>query len=181
VGLAWRSAADNRHGDLTLKRGFDARLLNELRQRTTDLTERTAALTEALEQQTATSEVLQVISSSPGDLQPVFATMIENAVRICHAKWGNIHRWEDEALHLVAIHTRTASPHCRISRTPSARPLGPRRLSFQSFYRYGIGTYARGHVLALFSLEFNQMVEGSVCIGLRASCRVCARPAKWRA
>jgi hypothetical protein len=36
-------------------------------------------------------------------------------------------------------------------------------------------------VLALFSLEFNQMVEGSVCIGLRASCRVCARPAKWRA
>ena len=61
----------------------NARLLNELRQRTTDLTERTADLTEALEQQTATSEVLQVISSSPGDLQPVFATMLENAVRIC--------------------------------------------------------------------------------------------------
>ena len=59
----------------------NARLLNELRQRTTDLTERTADLTEALEQQTATSEVLQVISSSPGDLQPVFATMLENAVR----------------------------------------------------------------------------------------------------
>ena len=58
----------------------NARLLNELRQRTDDLTERTADLTEALEQQTATSEVLQVISSSPGDLQPVFATMLENAV-----------------------------------------------------------------------------------------------------
>src|SRR6476660_2722905 len=70
----------------------NARLLNELRQRTTDLTERTAALSEALEQQTATSEVLQVISSSPGDLQPVFATMVENAVRVCHANWGNIHR-----------------------------------------------------------------------------------------
>src|SRR5262245_22859326 len=51
----------------------NARLLNELRQRTNDLTERTADLTEALEQQTATSEVLQVISRSPGDLQPVFA------------------------------------------------------------------------------------------------------------
>ena len=55
----------------------NVRLLTELRQRTTDLTERTADLTEALEQQTATSEVLQVISSSPGDLQPVFAAMLE--------------------------------------------------------------------------------------------------------
>ena len=51
----------------------NTRLLNELRQRTDDLTERTAELTESLEQQTATSEVLQVVSGSPGDLQPVFA------------------------------------------------------------------------------------------------------------
>jgi GAF domain-containing protein len=70
----------------------NARLLNELRQRTADLTERTADLTEALDQQTATSEVLQVISSSPGDLEPVFASMLENAIRICDAKFGNIYR-----------------------------------------------------------------------------------------
>jgi GAF domain-containing protein len=82
----------------------NARLLNELRQRTTDLTERTADLTEALEQQTATSEVLQVISSSPGDLEPVFAAMLENAVRICDANFGNVYRAEGDGLRSVATH-----------------------------------------------------------------------------
>ena len=87
----------------------NTRLLNELRQRTDDLTERTAELTESLEQQTATSEVLRVISSSPGDLQPVFATMLEKAVRICDAKFGNIYRWEGDALHHVATHNMPAA------------------------------------------------------------------------
>ena len=87
----------------------NARLLNELRQRTTDLTERTDDLTEALEQQTATSEVLQVISSSPGDLQPVFATMLEKAVRLCDATFGNIYRWDGELSNLVASHNTPAA------------------------------------------------------------------------
>ena len=86
----------------------NARLLNELRQRTTDLTERSADLTEALEQQTATSEVLQVISGSAGDVEPAFETMLEKAVRICDATFGNIYRWDGEALHLVA--TRNTPP-----------------------------------------------------------------------
>jgi GAF domain-containing protein len=61
----------------------NARLLNELRQRTDDLTQ-------SLEQQTATSEVLRVISSTPGELEPVFQAMLENAVRICEAKFGTL-------------------------------------------------------------------------------------------
>ena len=80
----------------------NARLLNELRQRTADFSE-------SLEQQTATSEVLKVISSSPGDLQPVFSAMLESAARLCDASFGNIFRWDDDALRLVATYNTPAA------------------------------------------------------------------------
>ena len=96
----------------------NTRLLNELRQRTNDLTERTADLTEALEQQTATSEVLQVISSSSGVLEPVFATMLEDAVRICDAKFGTIYRSEGDVLHVVATHNAPLAYAEAIGRLP---------------------------------------------------------------
>src|SRR6201997_408594 len=75
----------------------NTRLLKELRQRTDDLSE-------SLEQQTATAEVLRVISSSPGELEPVFNAMLEKAVRICDAKFGILYLHEDERLRLVAGH-----------------------------------------------------------------------------
>ena len=75
----------------------NTRLLNELRQRTDDLSE-------ALEQQTATSEVLQVISSSPGDLQVVFQAMLENATRVCGAKFGVFWLPERDGFRAVALH-----------------------------------------------------------------------------
>ena len=68
----------------------NTRLLNELRQ--------------SLEQQTATSEVLSVISSSPGELEPVFQAMLENATRICEAKFGVLNLYENEALRMGAMH-----------------------------------------------------------------------------
>jgi GAF domain-containing protein len=82
----------------------NTRLLNELRQRTTDLTERTADLTEALEQQTATSEVLSVISSSPGELDPVFKAILDNATRICEANFGILALCEKDAIRIASVH-----------------------------------------------------------------------------
>jgi signal transduction histidine kinase len=94
----------------------NARLLNELRQRTTDLTE-------SLEQQTATSEVLRIISSSPGELDPVFQAMLENATRICEAKFGTMYFREGDAFRAVAMHG--APPSYRASRLHALVHPGP--------------------------------------------------------
>jgi hypothetical protein len=59
---------------------------------------------EALEQLAATSEVLQVISSTKGDLEPVFQSLLANAVRICEAKFGTLYRTEGESVRCVAMH-----------------------------------------------------------------------------
>ena len=94
----------------------NTRLLNELRQRTDDLSE-------ALEQQTATSEVLKVISSSPGDLKPVFNALLDNAVRICGAKFGNMLLVEGQAFRHVALHGAVSAYSELRKREPVIWPL----------------------------------------------------------
>ena len=92
---------------------------------------RTQELSESLEQQTATSEVLQVISSSPGELDIVFEVMLKNAVRMCDAAFGNIYRWDGDVLSLLATHktppafaeARRRSPHRPGSETPLGRMI----------------------------------------------------------
>ena len=86
----------------------NARLLNELR--------------ESLDRQTATSEVLGVISSSPGELEPVFQAMLANATRICEAKFGILYRCEGDALRTVAMHD-APQPFVEVRRSnPMIRP-----------------------------------------------------------
>ena len=103
----------------------NVRLFNSVEARTRDLSE-------SLEQQTATSEVLQVISSSPGELTPVFEAMLANAVRICEAKFGTMFLREGDAFRTVALHNappayvelRTRNPviHPHPSSAPCSSP-----------------------------------------------------------
>ena len=139
------------------------RLLNELRQRTTDLTE-------ALEQQTATSEVLQVISSSSGNLQPVFTTILENAARICDANFGNVYLWDGDAFHLVAAHN---TPHafadtrrCTPFRPNSGHPFRSLAETKQVFHVADIMTlpiYLEGDPQIVEAVELGKM---RTCLGV---------------
>jgi GAF domain-containing protein len=84
--------------------------------------QRTRELTESLEQQTATSEVLKVISSSPGDLQPVFEAMLANATRLCEAEFGVLYRSEGDAFRAVALHGAPLAYVEERRRNPIVRP-----------------------------------------------------------
>src|SRR5262245_14014530 len=86
----------------------NTRLLNELR--------------ESLQQQTATVDVLQVISSSPGELEPVFQAMLANATRLCEAKFGSLLLCDDRGFRVVALHDAPSAYLELRKREPFIRP-----------------------------------------------------------
>ena len=94
----------------------NARLLTELRERTNDLSE-------SLQQQTATSEVLQIISSSPSDLAPVFDKMLENATRVCGAEFGSMNLVEGDSVRQAALYNAPAAlAEVRVNRVSRPHP-----------------------------------------------------------
>jgi GAF domain-containing protein len=91
----------------------NARLFTELQEKNSALTAAHAQVTEALEQQTATSEILRVISSSPTNTQPVFDTIAANAARLCAARDAQVLRVGGEVLRLVSAHGSPSMPEVR--------------------------------------------------------------------
>src|SRR5262249_50034955 len=83
---------------------------------------RTRELAEAREQQRATSEILHVISSSPGELQPVFDAILANATRICEAKFGSMYLSEGDAVRIAGMHKVPPSFVEERRRNPLIRP-----------------------------------------------------------
>ena len=80
-------------------------------------------LREAQEQQTASSDILRVISGSPTDVQPVFDTIVASAVRLCAARMGAVFRFDGELVHLVAHHNYTPEVLEVLHRTHPRPPL----------------------------------------------------------
>ena len=93
----------------------NVRLFNDTQARTKDLTE-------LLEQQTAASAVLQVISNSSGDLDPIFRALLENATRLCEAKFGSLALRDGDAFRIVALHNAPPAYLEERQRNPLIRP-----------------------------------------------------------
>ncbi len=108
----------------------NVRLFTELQEKNSALTVAHAQVTEALEQQTATAEILRVISRSPTDVQPVFDTIVRSAVRLCDGLFSALYQFDGELLHYVAQHNYTPEALDEVHRifpTQPSRALGAGR------------------------------------------------------
>jgi two-component system, NtrC family, sensor kinase len=105
----------------------NVRLFTELQEKNRALTEAHAQVTGALDKQTATSEILRVISSSPTDLQPVFDTIAERSLRLCGGLFSSVYRFDGELIHMVAHHNY---PRAALERSRQLFPTRPGRHLF---------------------------------------------------
>jgi class 3 adenylate cyclase len=103
------------------RRSSGADLQKQLDQRNRELAEMQEHLAEALEQQTSTSEVLRVISSSSGGLEPVFKTILDNAVRVCGAKFGNLWLRDGDNFRIASTHGAPSAYRNFLRREPVVR------------------------------------------------------------
>ncbi len=122
-----RSKTTKAKGRVSHRPNSPIELKKQLEARTHELAQVRRDLSEALERQTATSEVLRVISSSPGELEPVFQAMLENATRICEAKFGNLLLYEGNSFRFVAMHGAPLAWDALRQRDPIIRfsPVNP--------------------------------------------------------
>src|SRR5215468_2123785 len=161
----------------------NARLLRELRERTTELTE-------SLEQQTATSEVLQVISSSPGELEPVFQAMLANATRLCDASYGAMWLSEGDLFRNAAFYGPLPAAYMEQWQSATVSVTAPLGRVAQSRKPLQIAdlrqdqTYHDGHpltvnavdVAGIHTLAIVPMLKGDEFVGVIAIYRKEVRP-----
>jgi signal transduction histidine kinase len=120
-GRKLRSTGTKARARVSNGRNSPVELRKQLEERTRALAEAQKNLAEAHEQQTATSEVLHVISSSPGELQPVFRAVLENATRLCEAKFGTLYLRDADGFRAVATHNAPPA-YVEARRDPLLRP-----------------------------------------------------------
>jgi GAF domain-containing protein len=129
----------------------------------TELEARNRALTESLEQQTATSEILRVISSSPTDLQPVFDSIAASATRLCEALYGLVFRLDGEMITLVA-HDGATPEQLSAIRSVYPMPPGGRSIAARTIHERRVIAIADSQT----SNEYPHIAERARAIGYRS-------------
>ena len=140
----------------------NVRLFTELQEKNRVVIEAHAQVTEALEQQTATGEILRVIASSPTDLEPVMNTVVENAARVCGAEDAIVYRIEDDKMRQVA-HFGSLSTHIPTAPIDRDSPFGRAILERRTIHVENIEP--------LLETEYRSIKEAAMTAGTRRARR----------